>query len=572
MKTESRLSLLYFALGIIWILVSDSVLVGIFETRPDDSPLLGTFKGCLYVAVTAGLLYWLLRREFRMREQTEAELNRNRLFAQRVIETAPDAVMVYNADGLQAHYINEQVEAVFGYTPDEVRRLDGTFWEQVIVPADSQRVREYRERLLRDPESSPGEIEYTIRHKSGGLRTVVERTALFHPTPGSQTPALLALVRDITARKRDEEQLTYQANLLQNVNDAVISVDLNYCVTSWNQAAVEIYGYTPEEALGKPLRDLINTEYPDVGRERAMGQIFSEGTWRGETIQQRKDGTCLRALTSSRLLRDRRGEIVGIVTINRDITEQKRLEQEAREKEQLQAELNQALQNRALHSRFMSMVSHEFRTPLTTIQLAAELLKRYFDRLTPEARAERLRQIETEVERLLTMLDDILQVLKTEATRLHFRPEKVDLVAFTRQVVEDMRLAAQETHRLVFTSEEPELQAEVDPTLLRQALSNLLSNAMKYAPAGTDVNIDLKRQGLTVLMAVRDQGIGISEKDQQHLFDAFYRGENVGNIPGTGLGLLIARQALELHGGSIEVQSAPGSGSTFTLLLPLQHH
>ena len=193
------------------------------------------------------------------------------------------------------------------YTPDEVRRLDGTFWEQVIVPADSQRVREYRERLLRDPESSPGEIEYTIRHKSGGLRTVVERTALFHPTPGSQTPALLALVRDITARKRDEEQLTYQANLLQNVNDAVISVDLNYCVTSWNQAAVEIYGYTPEEALGKPLRDLINTEYPDVGRERAMGQIFSEGTWRGETIQQRKDGTCLRALTSSRLLRDRRG-------------------------------------------------------------------------------------------------------------------------------------------------------------------------------------------------------------------------------------------------------------------------
>src|SRR5690606_17741654 len=249
---------------------------------------------------------------------------------QRVIETAPDAVMVYNADGLQAHYINEQVEAVFGYTPDEVRRLDGTFWEQVIVPADSQRVREYRERLLRDPESSPGEIEYTIRHKSGGLRTVVERTALFHPTPGSQPPALLALVRDITARKRDEEQLTYQANLLQNVNDAVISVDLNYCVTSWNQAAVEIYGYTPEEALGKPLRDLINTEYPDVGRERAMGQIFSEGTWRGETIQQRKDGTCLRALTSSRLLRDRRGEIVGIVTINRDITEQKRLEQEAR--------------------------------------------------------------------------------------------------------------------------------------------------------------------------------------------------------------------------------------------------
>lgn len=572
MKTESRISLLYFALGAIWILVSDAALFGILALPRGALAPIETYKGWLYVAVTSALLYLLLRRELRSRRQTEAALDESRRFAQQVIETVPDAVLVYDVTSLQTMFINAQVETVFGYTSDEARALGGDFWQRVIVPDDLPRVLAHRERLLNALENDTLEVEYSARHKSGELRVMVERDTIFGRSDDGSVRQVVALVRDITERKNTEAQLAYQANLFQSVSDAIISVDLNYCVTSWNQAATEIYGYTPEEAHGRLLRDLIHTEYPGVGREQAMRDIHQLGSWRGETVQQRKDGARLHVLTSSRLLRDRRGEPIGIVAINRDITEQKRLEADAREKERLQTALAQAVQTRALHTRFMSMVSHEFRTPLTTIQLSTEMLEHYFDRLSDTARQERLKQIQTEIQRLLTMLDDIMLVLKTEATRQHFRPEPFELVAFVRQIVADTQPASGDTHLLTFEADPAALPIEADPTLLRQAVTNLLSNARKYAPAGTPVEIGVRRNGLSAVIQVRDHGIGISEADQQHLFDAFYRGENVGNQPGTGLGLLIARQAVDLHNGTIEVESALGSGSTFTLSLPLRQN
>ncbi|MEC4814884.1 MAG: ATP-binding protein [Scytonema sp. PMC 1069.18] len=242
------------------------------------------------------------------------------------------------------------------------------------------------------------------------------------------------------------------------------------------------------------------------------------------------------------------------------LREQQNFLQKALEKEK---ELNQ------LKSRFVSMTSHEFRTPLTTIMGATELLKHYSHQWNEDKKVVYFNRIHTAVNRMTQMLDDMLLLGKVEAGKWDFNPVWLNLVNFCNSIVEELQFGATREHKVIFTVEGEATDVYIDEKLLRHILTNLLSNAIKYSPLGGDVYLLLKFLNKNVIFQVQDRGIGIPKEDQKHLFEGFYRANNVGKISGTGLGLAIVKKAVELHKGKITVNSEVGVGTTFTVNIPI---
>ena len=221
-------------------------------------------------------------------------------------------------------------------------------------------------------------------------------------------------------------------------------------------------------------------------------------------------------------------------------------------------------------SRFGVAVSHEFRTPLATIQTSCDLLRLYRDRLTRERHDELLQTIAAQVKHLANLLDDITLLSKVDLVGMETNPTTIDLDRFCTQIVDELQWLVADRHQIVFTNEGGCVEATLDEHLMRRVLTNLLTNAVKYSPNGGTVFLNLDCDDGSVIIAVRDQGIGIAEEELTKIFETFHRGRNVGMIPGTGLGLTIVKQAVEQQYGKIEVHSRQGEGSTFTLRLPLK--
>lgn len=234
--------------------------------------------------------------------------------------------------------------------------------------------------------------------------------------------------------------------------------------------------------------------------------------------------------------------------------------------------LNKAIEEeherRLLKSRLVAMFSHDFRNPLTSILSSAELIKKYEDHLTAERKHQHLDRISGSVHLLLQMLDDMLAVAEMEHNHLEFRPQSIDIVSFIRNVVDEFQLTYGERYTFLFEDQFSETVIS-DPKLLRQILTNLMSNAVKYSPPNSMVTVRLLPHSGGFEIHVVDEGYGMSEKDIHHLFDAFYRADNAKNVKGTGLGLTIVQESVVLCGGSIRVSSEIEKGSTFVVELPL---
>lgn len=249
------------------------------------------------------------------------------------------------------------------------------------------------------------------------------------------------------------------------------------------------------------------------------------------------------------------------------------LQSEIAERQRLEEELRNALTNEKelsnFKSRIMSVVSHEYRTPLTTILSSTELLEHYSAQWSQEKKQRHYYRIKSSVAHLTQLVGDVLLSSKAEAGKLEFNPSSLDLVAFCRELVEELQITTKTEQSIIFNSQGSCEDGYLDEKLLRQFLTNLLSNAIKYSPQGGNIHFDLKCDRDRAIVCIRDQGIGIPPEDQAQLFDAFYRSRNVGTISGTGLGLTIAKKCVELHSGQIAVESEVGVGTTFTITLPL---
>jgi signal transduction histidine kinase len=251
--------------------------------------------------------------------------------------------------------------------------------------------------------------------------------------------------------------------------------------------------------------------------------------------------------------------------LQREITERQRLEEELRNALIKEKELSD------LKSNIISVVSHEYRTPLATILSSTELLEHYSHKWSEEKRQRHFQRIQTSVHHLTQLVSDVFVLSKAEGGKLEFNPAPLDLISLCRELVEELQLMTPTQHRIRFDSCGSCKEACLDEKLLRQFITNLLSNAIKYSSSAGDVQFDVVCDDNTVTFRIQDQGIGIPSEDQAQLFEPFYRSSNVGTISGTGLGLAIVKRCVELHSGQIAVDSEVGVGTTFTVTLPLNN-
>ncbi len=234
---------------------------------------------------------------------------------------------------------------------------------------------------------------------------------------------------------------------------------------------------------------------------------------------------------------------------------------------QLQTALEQEHEQRLLKAKMVAMFSHDFRNPLASILSSISLVRDYAERMDEQRRLAHLNRAEASVHQLIQMLDDILVVSQMEIGSLNFKPESLNIEEFLQRIVENFQTLHGETHPLVFESRFNDTTM-ADPRLLRQITTNLISNAIKYSPKASEVRVSLDHRNAQVVLTVQDHGIGIPEADLPRLFTAFQRASNVLEVSGTGLGLAIVKQAVDLHGGTIHLESQVGVGTTVTVHIP----
>lgn len=250
------------------------------------------------------------------------------------------------------------------------------------------------------------------------------------------------------------------------------------------------------------------------------------------------------------------------VVFVRDITARKHLEAEAA------AMLEKERQVSEMKTRFISVTSHEFRTPMAAAMGSVELLRNHLDRMSPAKREELFARIDTSMRRMTQMLDEILTLSRIDAGRVRPQLTPLDLPAFVRSMVEEIRLGDHDGHEFQFSAEGDASQFPSDANLLHHIVSNLLSNAARYSPPASVVTVRLTADDHSVVLTVEDQGIGIPAADRERIFEAFERGSNVGNIKGTGLGLNIVKRMTEMLAGTIRAEAAAERGTRFILQLP----
>lgn len=248
----------------------------------------------------------------------------------------------------------------------------------------------------------------------------------------------------------------------------------------------------------------------------------------------------------------------------------RKADQDARWKvrvDELRAALSMEREKRDRNLQLAAMFSHDFRTPLTTILMCSDMLRQPGDLLSGDRRELLLDRVEGSVNLLLQMLDDMLTVAEMEAGHLKCLPEPLELSNYVAAIVDECRLIFGHTHTLTLSTEGA-VELSADPKLVRQLTTNLISNAVKYSANNSKVTISVTSAADEGCIAITDEGIGIPPDAIDRIFEPFQRAENASRVRGSGLGLSIVKQAVELHGGAIEVESALGVGSTFRVRLP----
>jgi PAS domain S-box-containing protein len=351
------------------------------------------------------------------------------------------------------------------------------------------------------------------------------------------------------------------AAIVASSDDAIVSKDLNGTVTSWNRGAEAMFGYVAEEAIGRPLAELIipselAAEETEILRRVAAGERVDHF----ETERRRKDGSTVEVSVTISPVRDASGRIVGASKVARDITERRRSEAALKAANARLEELSH------LKNQFLNMIAHELRNPMTPIMLQLQLLR--MGQLPTQARTVDL--LERSMGRLNLLVQQLNDVARLETGRLQLQKEPIDLVEVVREAVENHVLAAQEQGVALEFAGGDRFMVDSDPQRLMQVIVNLLTNAIKFTPKGGRVFVRAARSGGEALVSVEDTGLGLTADQRQRLFQPFSQVHQIAKS-GSGLGLYISKSIIEANGGRIWVESpGPARGAVFTFALPLR--
>jgi PAS domain S-box-containing protein len=382
-----------------------------------------------------------------------------------------------------------------------------------------------------------------------------------------------------------------------NAAEGMIVADNKGFIVHVNTSAERMFGYSREELSGQPIEQLL----PQRVRERHVQhrENFNQNPHtrpmgKGlELFARRKNEEEFPVEIS--LSPFNFNEVTYVLAFIVDITEKKEaaqklekyysnlekevekrtmvLKEAVSELEKTKIELNEALSKEKklndLKSRFVSMVSHEFRTPLATVHSSVDLAEKYLDQQDPESQRKHFRRIRASLKGLTAILNDVLSLGRLEEGKINVSPESIDFHTFFSELVEEMQSIAKEGQTLQFSTKGDPVAMQADKNILRQIATNLISNAIKFSEEHMSIQILAGVDSGILELTVTDKGIGIPEEDQKNLFKSFFRGQNASTIQGTGLGLNIVTKYLQLLGGDIDFTSTEGAGSRFTVRIPV---
>ena len=383
-------------------------------------------------------------------------------------------------------------------------------------------------------------------------------------------------------------------SIINTAIDGIITIDYRGIIETMNPAALNIFGYDEGEVYGKNISVLMPE--PDksahdgyLQRYQTTGERRIIGIGR-EVLGLKKDGSTFPfRLAVSEVEYDNRKIYTGFI---HDLSREKNAEKSLKEyteileerirertailqtlvneleraKEDVSLSLEKEKELNQLKTRFVSMASHEFRTPLSSVQLSASLIEKYAEKPDKASIVKHTGKIKNSVGQLTGILNDFLSLEKLEAGKTNAEFNVFDVVKFSEDLIEEMQMITKQNQVIVYQHTGISSNINLDPALLKNSVINLISNAIKYSGENTFIEFNTELNHSQLTLTVKDNGIGIPLEEQKNLFEPFFRAHNTGNIPGTGLGLNIVKRYVELMGGTVVCESAIDKGTTITLI------
>ena len=490
-----------------------------------------------------------------------------------ILNNIDEALIIADGDG-RILYFNE---VAFNLSKDILAKPleKGDDMVHIVSQSRKETIRDMIRNMRVQKQSEKSFAEYVNRQ---GSTIYLELNYVPVTNDTNELTYIQTFARDITPQKIFEKKLIAQAtninNLIEKANAIIIGVDTQGYITDWNEYCSKITGFEKNEVYAQKFADVLLTKEEKYFDELLAKVLVNESVSNYEIPVRTKSNKKAIFLLNGTHRVTNANEITGVLFVGQDVTElteyrrslEKKVEERTRE---LQQALNKEKEVVEMKSRFVAIASHEFRTPLSSIEFAVKFIKG--QKFQQDFHAEvyaKLEGIEKQVKHMTYLLDDVLTYGKSQAGQIQLILSKIDLHDFLNKIVEDVANNTKNTH--VVKKEFSSLPGEIstDEKLLRSVLINLLTNAIKFSPEKSDVYLTVQGDRNQLMISVRDEGMGIPEDEVEKIFEPFIRGKAVAAIQGTGLGLAIVKKAVELLKGSIQAESKIDIGTTFTVRIP----
>ena len=484
-------------------------------------------------------------------------------------EAVSEGIIIVNA---QQKIIasNDNANLMFGYKKDEL--LEKPLSLLIPTQYHQKHTGYFKDFMSHADKRQMGHGRDLFGIRKDGVQIPVE--AGLNPFELNGASYVMALVSDITERKKMEEELRQWSNIFnESLNEIFIFDAETLKFTNANYGALKNIGYTLDELRKITPVDIKPNFSEEQFRELIVPLIEKkEEKIDFETIHQRKDKTTYPVEVHLQL------SVMGnkrmLVAIILDITDRfnytQRLEKTVKERtQQLQGALAVEKELNQLKTKFLSLVSHELKTPLSGILSSTNLLAKYTEKEQQDKRDKHIKTIRSKVKYLDIILNDFLSVERLESGKVKYKFSKFPLSKVINEVVYDANMILKEGQIIRYPQNIDDISLEFDEKILELMLTNLTNNAIKYSPENTTIKIEVVQEQTTLDIKIRDEGIGIPEKEQKHMFDRYFRAENALLTQGTGIGLNIVKSHLENLGGNITFMSKENKGSIFIIRIPL---